>query len=135
MARMTQRVPAIRRAAAGFLCASRRRQPTKKAARNAFYPLWRVARIAGIPLVNGMVRVHDSPPQAALSWNARAGNVRDAFLANALLAGRRVAIVDDVMTTGATLAAAAKAARRAGAIDVAAWVVARTLPPGEVPPA
>jgi predicted amidophosphoribosyltransferase len=35
------------------------------------------------------------------------------------------------MTTGATLAAAARAARAAGAQDVAAWVVARTLPPWE----
>jgi predicted amidophosphoribosyltransferase len=38
-----------------------------------------------------------------------------------------------VMTTGATLAAAAKAVRRAGARSVEAWVVARTLPPAQQP--
>jgi len=89
----------------------------------------RVARGIDRPLVAGLARTRDSPPQAALAWPARARNVRDAFAGNGRLAGRRVALVDDVMTTGATLAAAATAARRAGAADVEAWVVARTLPP------
>ena len=89
----------------------------------------RVAAGVGRPLVAGLERTRDAPPQAALAWSERARNVRRAFAGNAHLAGRRVALVDDVMTTGATLAAAASAARHAGAIDVEAWVVARTLPP------
>ncbi|MEO5766636.1 MAG: phosphoribosyltransferase family protein [Casimicrobiaceae bacterium] len=89
----------------------------------------RVAVSIGRPLIAGLARTRDAPPQASLAWSQRARNVRGAFEASACLAGRRVAIVDDVMTTGATLAAAALAARRAGALDVEAWVVARTLPP------
>jgi ComF family protein len=89
----------------------------------------RVAQAIGRPLVAGLARTRDSPPQAALAWADRARNVRGAFLANRSLAGRRIAIVDDVMTTGATLGAAARAARRAGALEVEVWVVARTLPP------
>jgi ComF family protein len=90
----------------------------------------RVARAVNRPLVSGLARARDAPPQAALAWNERARNVRGAFVGQPCLAGKRVAIVDDVMTTGATLASAARAARRAGAVAVEAWVVARTLPPG-----
>jgi predicted amidophosphoribosyltransferase len=56
--------------------------------------------------------------------------VRDAFAARGDVRGARLALVDDVMTTGATLAEAALALHRAGAAQVECWVVARTLPPG-----
>jgi len=88
-----------------------------------------VASRVGIPLCRDLRRVRDSPPQAGLALAARLRNVRGAFEAAPALAGLAVAIVDDVMTTGATLAAAAAAARSAGARRVDAWVVARTPPP------
>jgi predicted amidophosphoribosyltransferase len=92
-----------------------------------------VARITGIPLSTGLRRARDTPAQAALPWKDRARNVRGAFVADPSLAGKRIAIVDDVMTTGATLASAASAALRAGALSVEAWAVARTLPPAHPP--
>ncbi|MEY4753313.1 MAG: hypothetical protein RJA44_988 [Pseudomonadota bacterium] len=74
-------------------------------------------------------RVRETPHQLALTRAERAGNVRDAFAcapqARSLLAGRRVALVDDVLTTGATTAEAARALLRAGASEVQVWVVAR----------
>lgn len=82
-----------------------------------------------IPLAQVLSRTRDAPPQAGLTLRERARNVRDAFAASASVAGRTVAIVDDVMTTGATLGAAARAARKAGAVRIDAWVVARTPPP------
>ena len=88
-----------------------------------------VAAHLGVPLVRGLARIRDSAPQATLAWDARVRNLRGAFAANVSVRGRHVAIVDDVMTTGATLAAAANALRRAGACRVEAWVVARTPPP------
>jgi ComF family protein len=86
-----------------------------------------VARRTGLPLARLLSRTAHAPPQASLPWHARVGNVRGAFACDQDLAGRHVAVLDDVMTTGATLDAAAAALIAAGAARVDAWVVARTL--------
>jgi ComF family protein len=72
-------------------------------------------------------RILDAGPQAALPLHARSANVRGAFRATRALTGLRVAVLDDVMTTGATLCEAARALQDAGALEVSAWVVARAL--------
>jgi predicted amidophosphoribosyltransferase len=64
-----------------------------------------------------------------LPWQERATNVRGAFACTIDLTGMNVAVVDDVMTTGATLTEIARTLKAAGAIQVENWVVARTLPP------
>jgi ComF family protein len=88
-----------------------------------------VAAARRVPLLAHACRkVVETPPQAALPWAERAGNVRRAFVCDADLRGRRVAVVDDVLTTGATLDELARVLRRAGAVEVEGWVVARTLP-------
>ncbi|HEU0219915.1 MAG TPA: ComF family protein [Gallionella sp.] len=73
-------------------------------------------------------RVRDTPPQSALPWKERKKNVHDAFRCDTDLAGKRVALVDDVLTTGASLNALAEAVQERGAVEISAWVVARTLP-------
>ena len=77
--------------------------------------------------VRGMLRVRETPPQTGLSRQARLKNVRGAFDCTQRLDGQRVAVVDDVMTTGATLSEAAKALKKAGAAHVSAWVIARAV--------
>jgi predicted amidophosphoribosyltransferase len=81
-------------------------------------------RIALLP--DACRKVAETPPQAALPWKERARNVRRAFVCDADLAGRKVAVVDDVLTTGATLNELARVLLRAGATSVRGWVVART---------
>lgn len=77
-----------------------------------------------------LLRVKDTPHQVALAPDKRAGNVHAAFAVEprrrAELAGATVTLVDDVMTTGATVAEAARVLRLAGAARVDVWVVART---------
>ena len=90
-----------------------------------------LARELRMPLVrDGVHRDRAAPPQAALPWSERAKNVRGAFACELDLKGQTVAVVDDVMTTGASLAELAGTLKRAGAARVENWVVARTLPPG-----
>jgi ComF family protein len=72
-------------------------------------------------------RSRDTPPQMDLPFAERRRNVRGAFRCTRALAGASVAVVDDVMTTGATLDEVAKALKAAGAARVVNWVVARTF--------
>jgi ComF family protein len=95
----------------------------------------RVARQRGLPADDALLlRPLETPRQTGQARAGREANLAQAFMAEprrrAALAGRRVALVDDVMTTGATVAAATRELRRAGAASVQVWVFARTPAPG-----
>jgi ComF family protein len=86
-----------------------------------------LAHALGVPLLHdALLRKRDTAAQSRLDAPARKRNLRGAFVVpvDVQLPGH-VALVDDVMTTGATLHAAAGALRRAGAERVDAWVCAR----------
>ena len=81
---------------------------------------------AGWTWQRALLRTRATLPQHGLSAAARAANVAKAFATapNVEIAGKRVLLVDDIFTTGATLTAAAKALREAGAAQVDALVLA-----------
>lgn len=80
-----------------------------------------------------LLRTRDTPAQSGLARAERLRNLRDAFavepLRSARVAQRRIVLVDDVMTSGASLWAAAQVLRRAGATQLTAIVLARTDTP------
>lgn len=76
-------------------------------------------------------RSRDTAAQMDLPHAERAKNVRGAFRCARALEGAAVALVDDVMTTGATLDELAAALKRAGAARVVNWVLARTPAPAD----
>ena len=77
-----------------------------------------------------LLRIRDTAPQSSLPLDERQTNVAGAFSVDPLhaarLAGRRVVLVDDVMTTGASIYAAASALRAAQVADITVLVLART---------
>jgi len=88
-----------------------------------------VARALALPIdYVGIERVRDTASQAQLTRPERRRNLRRAFAARRDFTGLRVALIDDVMTTGETAHQLARILRSAGAADVAVWVVARTRP-------
>lgn len=88
-----------------------------------------LGRTTGIPCDPGaLTRTRSTSSQTALSPEARRANISGAFRARPL-GGRRVILVDDVLTTGATLCEAALTLTAAGAGSVEAVTFARAKPP------
>lgn len=93
-----------------------------------------IARVTGKPFnTEALVRVKRTKQQVGLGGKAREDNVRGAFRVSDAgksdLFGRRVVLVDDVYTTGATVNAAARALRRAGVADITVLTFAMVLAP------
>jgi ComF family protein len=91
----------------------------------------RIADLSAIPAdATVLVRADDAAHQVGASRAARERNLQHGLWADptsvSRITGRRVAVVDDVMTTGATAEAAARALKLAGADRVLIWVLART---------
>lgn len=101
---------------------ARRRQ-----ARRGFNQAAELARCLGssLSVADNVRRTRHTPPQTGLDAGARQSNVRGAFAVRGELAGRYPLIVDDVMTTGATVFELARCLRRHGAERVAVLVAAR----------
>jgi ComF family protein len=88
-----------------------------------------VAAALKLPLdPRACARIRPTPAQAGLPWKKREENIRRAFHCPHELTGRRILLIDDVMTTGASLNECARTLKRRGATEVRLLVVARTLP-------
>jgi predicted amidophosphoribosyltransferase len=91
-----------------------------------------VAEALELPVLEALTRPEEAPRQVGLPPSRRAANVREAFVAKrvrtGLLLPPYVLLVDDVLTTGATGAAAAECLTRAGAARVGLLTFARALP-------
>ncbi|WP_250627612.1 ComF family protein [Pinirhizobacter soli] len=83
-----------------------------------------LARHLGLPLLSCLRRSRRTTAQTELDAQARRGNLRDAFSVTGLVPPH-VAILDDVMTTGATMEACTRALLAGGATTVDAWALAR----------
>jgi ComF family protein len=92
-----------------------------------------IARLSGLPFEPGAVaRIKTTRQQVGLGLKERKDNVRGAFKvppqSELHVRGRRVLLVDDVYTTGATVSAAAQALKRAGAANIDVLTFARVIP-------
>ncbi len=94
--------------------------------RRGFDPVSIVARSAGLRLDSLIGQPQSRGRQKTLSATDRVANRQGAFRARGDCAGRRIVVIDDVVTTGATLREAIRALTEAGAIVIGAVVIART---------
>jgi len=89
----------------------------------------RLSRQLNVPLLhNACQRTRATAPQTTFPWKERQKNVHLAFECQVDLSGKRVAIIDDVMTSGSSINELALALQQTGTLSIEAWVIARTLP-------
>ncbi|MCH9638942.1 MAG: ComF family protein [Betaproteobacteria bacterium] len=87
-----------------------------------------IAKQYNVPLLlDGCKRIKHTAPQMGLPWKSRHKNIRNAFACKVELSGMHVAVIDDVMTTGATLNELAKVLNKQGASEISNWIVSRAL--------
>lgn len=94
--------------------------------RRGYRPVHLLAHRAGVHVERGLRFVREPHDQLRLGRVDRADNLAFAMRGTRVLAGRRVLVIDDVLTTGATLSEAVRAVRQAGGEVVGAAVLART---------
>jgi len=88
-----------------------------------------IAKECGITVAtNACTRTRNTAFQTGLAWKDRQSNIRNAFTCKSDVTGKHIAILDDVMTTGATMNELAKVLKQQGAVTACGWVVARALP-------
>jgi ComF family protein len=88
-----------------------------------------VSRARNLPIDTASCkRVRHTPAQAELPWRERVKNIRGAFHCTTDLSGKRLLLIDDVMTTGASIDECARTLKLHGAASVSVLVVARALP-------
>lgn len=93
----------------------------------------RVSAHTGIPVRPALTRSRLTERQQRLGRIERYQNLQGAFRAVRSVTNTRIALIDDVMTTGSTAATLAATLLDAGALSVSVWTVARTLPDRDKP--
>lgn len=87
-----------------------------------------IAEELGMPMACALRRTDERAPQSSLTARERLQNLSGCMRADPCVKGKRVLLVDDVYTTGATAAEAARALREAGASGVGVFAAARSAP-------
>ena len=101
--------------------------------RRGFDPVTLLLRRARLPAYRAFAAARPHAAQKTLDVEAREANLRDAFRVRRAVAGRQLLLIDDIVTSGATLREAARALTRAGGVVIGAAVVASTAKRYEIP--
>ncbi|MEC8063928.1 MAG: phosphoribosyltransferase family protein [Pseudomonadota bacterium] len=89
-----------------------------------------VASLLQIPhIAHALIKYKNTKPQQGMDKKSRNKNIRNTIRAKSVVTGKYILLLDDVLTTGATISTCARMCYQAGAKKVEVWVVARTLSP------